>query len=153
VNLALPPPRRENLVSGVVRVPAGYTVVLGGVVSTRDDESTSSVPLLGDIPLLGELFKDRLRSSSNDTLFVFIRPVILRDPAFRDLMFLSQADIRQARIAQQDYPSNPLKTFDGEMETDVPEGGSGTSGPAADDGGKIPTDCEADGRQAEEGAN
>lgn len=110
-NPALPPPRRQNVVRGIVRIPADYTVVLGGLVSTQEDESVAGVPGLADIPLLGELFKNRTRDVVNQTLYVFIRPVILRDPAFRDLRHLSQADVKAAKLRQKDYPVNPLKTF------------------------------------------
>jgi hypothetical protein len=45
----------------------------------------------------------------NDTLFVFIRPVVVRDPAFRDLLYLSKTDIEAAKLRQRDYPWNRLK--------------------------------------------
>jgi len=57
----------------------GQTIVLGGLISDDQVRSKSQVPVLGDIPLLGELFKSRKESKTRRTLFVFLRPTILRD--------------------------------------------------------------------------
>lgn len=107
----LPPPKRETKAVGTARVPAEHVVVLGGLVGDRQDKSVDSIPLLGDIPLVGELFKRRSSSSIKETMYIFIRPVILRDPSFQDLIYLSNDDIRGARLRQDEYPTNPLKTF------------------------------------------
>jgi general secretion pathway protein D len=72
------------------------------------------VPWLSDIPLLGEVFKSRSQDQANDTLFVFVRPTILRDKSFGDLVSLSRADLKAARLARQDEPTNPLKMFPAE---------------------------------------
>ena len=111
LNLALPPPRLENLVEGIVRIPVGHTVVLGGLYSTRQDDLVEGVPILSDVPIIGELFKNRSKDSVRETLFVFIRPVILRDPAFKDLMFMSEDDIKRAGISRREGPMNSLKMF------------------------------------------
>ncbi|MGE5612383.1 MAG: secretin N-terminal domain-containing protein, partial [Bacillota bacterium] len=107
----LPPPVRQNASQGTVRIPAGYTVALGGLASTRDEQVKDGIPLLSDIPLLGTLFSNSASGQVKETLFIFIRPVLLRDLAFRDLRFLSEEDIRQAQIARHEYPENPLKTL------------------------------------------
>ncbi len=62
-----------------VLVKSGETVVLGGLIDEQSSEIVSKVPLLGDIPLLGELFKSTSSSKSKRNLMVFIRPIILRD--------------------------------------------------------------------------
>ncbi len=62
-----------------VLVRSGDTVVLGGLMDHTTSESVSKVPLLGDIPLIGELFKQTTSSSSKRNLMVFIHPIILRD--------------------------------------------------------------------------
>lgn len=108
ISQALPPPRSQNTVQGTVRVPEAYTIVLGGLVTTRESETVGKVPLLGDIPLLGELFKTRQTTDAKETLFVFIRPVVLRDPMFRDLVYLSEKDIREAKLQEAELPQNPM---------------------------------------------
>ena len=107
----LPPPKRETKAIGTVRVPAEHVVVLGGLVGDRQDSAVNSVPLLGDIPLVGELFKNRSSNSTKETMYIFIRPVILRDPSFGDLIYLSEKDICEAKLHQDDCPTNPLRTF------------------------------------------
>jgi general secretion pathway protein D len=104
----LPPPRRESTSQGTIRVPEDHIVVVGGLVATREDSAVDSVPLLGDIPLLGELFKSRTTSHTNETLYIFIRPVVLRDPAFADLLMISARQVAEAGAAS-DEPVNELK--------------------------------------------
>ncbi|MEO6153953.1 MAG: type II secretion system secretin GspD [Croceibacterium sp.] len=57
----------------------GQTIVLGGLISDDQLRTRSQVPVLGDIPILGNLFKSRRESTTRRTLFVFLRPTILRD--------------------------------------------------------------------------
>jgi general secretion pathway protein D len=59
----------------------GQTIVLGGLVSDDYLEAKHQVPILGDIPVVGELFKSRRESRSKRTLFIFLKPTILRDTA------------------------------------------------------------------------
>lgn len=57
----------------------GQIIVLGGLMQNQLNESEQKVPLLGDIPLLGNLFRYRKSSNTKQNLLVFIRPSILRD--------------------------------------------------------------------------
>ncbi|MDT3721851.1 type II secretion system secretin GspD [Pseudomonas oryzihabitans] len=63
-----------------VMVEDNGLIVLGGLISNEGTDSDQRVPLLGDVPVLGNLFKSRTRSSTKQNLVVFIRPRILRDP-------------------------------------------------------------------------
>ena len=56
----------------------GQTIVLGGLISDDRIDSKSQVPVLGDIPVVGNLFKSRQVQRTRRTLFVFLRPTILR---------------------------------------------------------------------------
>jgi general secretion pathway protein D len=62
-----------------VIVDDGGTIVLGGLIDEDVQESVSKVPLLGDIPFLGHLFKSTTTSMRKRNLMVFIRPTIVRD--------------------------------------------------------------------------
>jgi general secretion pathway protein D len=64
-----------------VMVEDGEVVVLGGLIEEQVRESIQKVPLLGDIPLLGLLFKSRSADIDRKNLMVFIHPVIMRDAA------------------------------------------------------------------------
>jgi general secretion pathway protein D len=57
------------------------TIVLGGLIEDTFSDSVQKVPLLGDIPLLGHLFKATSTTNDKQNLMVFIHPVILRDAA------------------------------------------------------------------------
>ncbi|MBN7819172.1 type II secretion system secretin GspD [Bowmanella sp. Y57] len=62
-----------------VLVEDGGTVVLGGLIDEDVQESVSKVPLLGDIPILGNLFKSTSTSKRKRNLMVFLRPTIIKD--------------------------------------------------------------------------
>ncbi|TXH05541.1 MAG: type IV pilus secretin PilQ [Nevskiaceae bacterium] len=62
-----------------VLVKTGETVVLGGVYQESKNKNATKVPLLGDIPLLGSLFRHDLSNASKQELLVFITPKILQD--------------------------------------------------------------------------
>lgn len=62
-----------------VIVDDGGTIVLGGLIDEDVQESVSKVPLLGDIPILGHLFKSTSTSKRKRNLMVFLRPRIVRD--------------------------------------------------------------------------
>jgi type IV pilus assembly protein PilQ len=61
-----------------VLVTDGGTVVIGGVIQTQNSLSIQQVPLLGDIPYLGNLFKHRTVSTSDSELIFFITPRIIQ---------------------------------------------------------------------------
>ena len=61
-------------------VKSGETVVIGGMIQDDSSKGTGKVPLLGDIPLLGWLFKTRSTTNTRTNLFVFITPRIIEQP-------------------------------------------------------------------------
>ncbi len=65
--------------STLVRVKNGQTVVIGGLLTSRETDQTRKVPLLGDIPILGWLFTSRAKSKSTTDLVIFITPTILAE--------------------------------------------------------------------------
>nr|WP_168555414.1 type II secretion system secretin GspD [Novosphingobium sp. SG720] len=66
-----------------VTVGDGEIIALGGLLDDAERRTLEKVPLLGDVPLLGELFKSRSKSHVKTNLMVFIRPTILRGGADR----------------------------------------------------------------------
>ena len=75
----------------------GQIVVIGGLVSNQESSTESKVPLLGDIPLLGNLFKGSSRSSSDQMLMIFIRPTIIRDAETARLATIRKYDYARQR--------------------------------------------------------
>jgi len=94
----LPPPRQQNTVSSVATIPDGHTVVVGGLELTGESDTDKRVPLLGDIPVIGELFKNRSMSNTRTRFFVFIRANVMRDATFSDLKYMSAKDADSAAV-------------------------------------------------------
>ena len=67
-------------INTTVTVGDGEIIALGGLLDDNERRTIQKVPFLGDIPLLGELFKSRGKSRVKTNLMVFIRPTILKDP-------------------------------------------------------------------------
>jgi len=69
----------KRTVSTTVLIEDGGIVVLGGLIEDDTSKGESRVPFLGNIPILGLLFKTRNQTSSKTNLMIFIRPKIMRD--------------------------------------------------------------------------
>ena len=63
-----------------VMIQDGELLILGGLIEGQTDNSASKVPFLGDIPIIGNLFKSSNKSDSEKVLMMFIRPTIIRTP-------------------------------------------------------------------------
>ena len=73
-----PSTNKRSIESNVV-VDDGQILVLGGLIEDRYTDNRSKVPLLGDIPYLGALFRSESRTKTRTNLMVFLRPVVMRD--------------------------------------------------------------------------
>jgi len=104
----IPPPRQTNTLSSEVTVPNGYAVVVGGLKRQDSSETDRGVPLLGRLPIVKYLLGDRTSNESENVLFVFLRPFILRDDAFEDLKHISERDLAEAGVAGNYPKSRPL---------------------------------------------
>ncbi|MEW8211419.1 MAG: type II secretion system protein GspD, partial [Candidatus Thiodiazotropha taylori] len=71
----------KRTIKTVVMVEDGATIVLGGLIQEDLQQTEEKVPLLGDIPLLGALFRANKTTKVKRNLMVFLRPVVLRDAA------------------------------------------------------------------------
>lgn len=84
----------------------GQTVVLGGLIDSSQLDSMQKVPLLGDLPLLGGLFRYKNSSKDKRNLMVFIRPTILRDAAVTTILTNSKYDFirtKQLEVQRQGH--------------------------------------------------
>ena len=95
---SVPPPRQETSLASVASVPDGYAVIIGGLEIETEGESTSKLPLLGDIPLLGSLFRSESNSNSRSRFFVFLRCSVMRSSMFEDLKYVSRRDLKEADV-------------------------------------------------------
>ena len=62
-----------------VLVNDGQTVVLGGILETTHRDDQNKVPFLGDVPILGHLFKLDQKENDKDELLIFVTPKIVRE--------------------------------------------------------------------------
>jgi len=76
--LGVPPIETKNVKSEVL-IENGGTVVIGGIYEEEESTGEDKVPVLGDVPVLGHLFKSQSRVSSRKELLVFITPRIVSD--------------------------------------------------------------------------
>lgn len=102
-----PPPRSSDTITSTIRVPDGHTVIVGGLLTETLGESSSQLPLFGDIPVIGWLFGNRNHSNSKVRLYAFIRPTILRDDGFEDLKYLSSKDLKADEVPDGFPPDRP----------------------------------------------
>jgi general secretion pathway protein D len=98
-----PPPRSSDTITSTIRVPDGHTVIVGGLLTETLGESSSHVPLIGDVPILGLLFGTNSQSKSKVRLYAFIRPTVLRHESFEDLKYISKDGLDAAGL-DDDYP-------------------------------------------------
>lgn len=93
-----------------VMVQDGQMLVLGGLIDERTAESESKVPLLGDIPLLGQLFRSTNSQVEKKNLMVFIKPTIIRDGMTAD--GITQRKYNYIRAEQLFKADQGLKLMD-----------------------------------------
>jgi type II secretory pathway component GspD/PulD (secretin) len=97
------------LADTVVVVPNGQTVVIGGLMENSKLQSDSKIPFLGDIPLLGNLFKRKQKDSSKTELMIFLTPHIVREPS--QLAGLSATERGQTELAPKAFSEEELNRF------------------------------------------
>lgn len=104
----VPPPRNTDQVASEVSIPDGHTVIVGGLTRRRISEDVQGIPLIEELPILKDLTNRQIRTGEGQRLFVFIKPVILRDDKFKDLRFLSELERNRACLPD-DFPfSSPV---------------------------------------------
>lgn len=75
------PQIRTREIESMLRLRSGEIAVLGGLMEDRIDHDTGRIPLLGHLPLLGELFTRRDSTVRRTELLIFLRPVLIDDPS------------------------------------------------------------------------
>jgi general secretion pathway protein D len=106
VNSLQGPTTNKSSLESNVLVQDGQIVVLGGLLSDSYAENEQKVPVLGDVPVVGDLFKSRTRSRQKQNLMIFLRPVVLRDAGATDRLSLDRYELmRGQQIESQPAPS------------------------------------------------
>jgi general secretion pathway protein D len=108
------PQLRTREMESVMRVSSGDVAVLGGLMEDRIDYKTNRVPVVGHIPLFGELFTNRANTAQKTELVVFLRPIVLKDAniqgdfaGFRDS--LPNKDFFSSDVSKHSTPFGPAR--------------------------------------------
>ena len=105
----------KRTINTSVLVESGHTIVIGGLIDDDIQESTQKVPLLGDIPILGYLFRSQATTKTKRNLMVFIRPTIVRDEA--SISELSSRKYNFMRARQLDRKADGVNLMSDDTET------------------------------------
>ena len=107
INTLTPLIRRE-LTSGLIRLRDGQSLILSGIIQERQQSSESKVPVLGDIPILGALFRSRTNRNDRSEVIILLTPKIIEDTATSTLGINYQPGQDAAEILQrQGFPVQP----------------------------------------------
>lgn len=108
------PTTSKRSIESNVLVEDGSIIVLGGLLEDSYQQAEDKVPLMGDIPVLGNLFRSENRSRRKTNLMVFLRPVVVRDAAASDALMIDRYDaIRALQQAAQPAPSTVMRSVSG----------------------------------------
>ena len=108
----------KRSIKSTILAENGQVIVLGGLIQDDVTQADSKVPLLGDIPLLGRLFRSTKETRIKRNLMVFLRPTVVRDGAgLAALSGKKYSDIRVLGDIRENYrpgilPIDPVQLFD-----------------------------------------
>jgi len=103
------PTTNKRSIESSVLVEDGGLVMLGGLLSDTYNNNIEKVPLAGDIPVLGNLFKNENRTRSKSNLMMFLRPAVMRDGASSEAFAYDRYDeIRGQQLQTQPNTDNVM---------------------------------------------
>jgi general secretion pathway protein D len=86
------PVTQKRTVDTTVIVKDSQTVVIGGLIDESTTNNESKVPVLGDVPLLGWLFRNSSESNSKTNLYIFLTPRVIKSPVEAQKIFQNKKD-------------------------------------------------------------
>jgi type II secretion system protein D len=95
----------------VVVTPSDKTVVIGGLISTQTSDRESKVPILGDIPILGNAFKRKQKADVKTELLIFLTPHVVPSP--EDLASTTVSERAKMDLAPKAFPKGDLDRYIG----------------------------------------
>ena len=108
-----PTTSKRSIESNVV-VDDGNIIVIGGLLEDSYSQGQDKVPVMGDIPVLGNLFRSENRTRNKTNLMVFLRPIVVRDNATSDALMMDRYEaIRALQQTTQPAPSVVMKSVSG----------------------------------------
>lgn len=106
----------KRSVSTKVVVSNDRTLVLGGLISNQQQDTESKVPILGDMPLIGGLFRSTSKTSTKQNLMVFIHPIVIDSEMLANK--LSRENYNDLKVQQMKYENGKLEPI---APTTLPE--------------------------------
>ena len=109
------PVTQKRTVDTTVIVKDNQTVVIGGLIEDTITNNESKVPVLGDIPLLGWLFKNQSEENTKTNLYIFLTPRVIKNPAEAATIYQQKREhfdtIKEGSIKfYEKHPGEPEKT-------------------------------------------
>jgi general secretion pathway protein D len=137
--VVLAPTTTKRTAETNVQVRDGQTVVIAGLVGDNVDVSTTKVPCLGDIPIVGWLFKSETRNTTRTNLLIFLTPYIVATPEEADEIYRQKStymdEITRGSTEQHGQPKEPTseqassEKAEGYPPTPSTDSGQAGSGP------------------------
>jgi len=110
LNNANGPTTSKRSIESTVLVDDGSVIVIGGLLEDNYGLNQDKVPVAGDLPLLGSLFRSERRSREKTNLMVFLRPMVIRDNATSDALMVDRYEaIRALQQGSQPAPSMVMR--------------------------------------------
>lgn len=107
----------------VINVRSGMTMAIGGLLNSQDGKTVTKIPLLGDIPIIGQFFRHTQKTRDNRELLILITPTLVSDDtpvAMSQRMKGSYEDNeRYLRNAERVNVNTPVKPGTAKQETDI----------------------------------
>ena len=79
----------------IIKAKSGEIVVIGGLIETRKIDNDSKTPLLGDIPILGELFKSKSSSTQKKELIIMLKPIVVEQNTWKNQLQDARSLLKQ----------------------------------------------------------
>ncbi len=136
--VVLAPTTTKRTAETNVQVRDGQTVVIAGLVGDNVDVSTTKVPCLGDIPIVGWLFKSESRNTTRTNLLIFLTPYIVATPEEADQIYLKKSNmmekVQEGYVPGEESVEEPTESSRSTRPVD--ELGSSRSEQPAEDSGQ-----------------
>jgi len=117
-NPGLTPLINTSSIQNSVIINSQDILVLGGLISNANNETINKVPILGDVPILGNLFQQKSTSQQKRVLVVFIKPIIFQTG--EDAMTLTYTKYTEMRRAQANFRDEIREIGNNPLDTRLP---------------------------------
>lgn len=102
----------------VVVTPDAQTVVIGGLMQNSKTSTDSKIPIIGDIPLLGQLFHHKVQADTKSELLIFLTPYVVKQPA--DLARMSVDERARYNLSSKAFTEKDLNEYLNSTPTNAP---------------------------------